>query len=46
MTMNEIEKIQQKIYEVNGKKVMFDDDLASLYEIETSAASLMILCLK
>ena len=33
--MNEIEKIQQKIYEVNGKKVMFDDDLASLYEIET-----------
>lgn len=33
--MNEIEKIQQKIYEVNGKKVMFDDDLAALYEVET-----------
>ena len=33
--MNEIEKIQQKIYEVNGKKVMFDDDLAALYEVKT-----------
>ena len=33
--MNEIELIQQKIYEIKGKKVMFDDDLASLYEIET-----------
>ena len=33
--MNEIELIQQKIYEIKGKKVMFDDDLAALYEIET-----------
>lgn len=33
--MNEIELIQQKIYEVKGKKVMFDDDLAALYEVET-----------
>ncbi len=33
--MNEIELIQQKIYEVKGKKVMFDDDLGALYEVET-----------
>ena len=33
--MNEIELIQQKIYEIKGKKVMFDDDLAALYEVET-----------
>lgn len=33
--MNEIELIQQKIYEVKGKKVMFDDDLAAIYEVET-----------
>ena len=33
--MKEIELIQQKIYEVKGKKVMFDDDLAALYEVET-----------
>lgn len=33
--MNEIELIQQKIYEVNGKNIMFDDDLAALYEVET-----------
>jgi hypothetical protein len=33
--MNEIEFIQQKIYEVKGKKVMFDYDLAAIYEVET-----------
>ena len=33
--MNEIESIQQKIYEIKGKKVMFDDDLAALYEVKT-----------
>lgn len=33
--MNEIELIQQKIYEVKGKKVMFDDDLAEIYEVKT-----------
>lgn len=27
--------IQNKIYEVRGQKVMFDRDLASLYEVET-----------
>ena len=33
--MNEIEFIQQKIYEVKGKRVMFDDDLAALYGVKT-----------
>ena len=33
--MNEIELIQQKIYEVKGKRVMFDDDLATLYGVKT-----------
>ena len=33
--MNEIELIQQKIYEVKGKRVMFDDDLAALYGVKT-----------
>lgn len=33
--MNEIELIQHKIYEIKGKKVMFDDDLAAIYEVET-----------
>ena len=33
--MNEIELIQQKIYEVKGKKVMFDYDLAAIYGVET-----------
>ncbi len=27
--------IQQKIYEIRGQKVMFDFDLAALYEVET-----------
>ncbi len=33
--MNEIELIQQKIYKLNGKKVMFDSDLAAIYGVET-----------
>lgn len=33
--MNEIELIQQKIYDVKGKRVMFDDDLAALYGVKT-----------
>lgn len=32
---NEIELIQQKIYEVIGQKIMIDSDLASLYGVET-----------
>jgi len=30
-----LERIQQKIYEVRGQKVMLDFDLAALYEVET-----------
>ena len=32
---NELEKIQNMIYEIRGHKVMFDSDLAALYEVET-----------
>ena len=35
LVINEIELIQQKIYEVKGKKVMFDSDLAAIYGVET-----------
>lgn len=31
----QIEKIQTKIYEIRGQKVMLDSDLAELYEVET-----------
>ncbi len=31
----QIEKIQSKIYEIQGQKVMLDFDLAELYEVET-----------
>jgi hypothetical protein len=31
----QIEKIQTKIYEIRGQKVMLDFDLAELYEVET-----------
>ena len=31
----QLQLIQQKIYEVRGHKVMFDFDLADLYEVET-----------
>jgi len=31
----QIEKIQNKIYEIRGIKVMLDFDLAELYEVET-----------
>ena len=33
--MQQLELIQQKIYEVRGQKVMLDFDLAELYEVET-----------
>jgi ORF6N domain. len=33
--MNEIEKIQYRIHEIRGQKVMLDFDLATLYGIET-----------
>ena len=35
--MNEIERIQQKIYKLRGLRVMFDFDLAELYGVETRA---------
>jgi hypothetical protein len=31
-----VEKIESKIYQIRGKKVMLDGDLAKLYEVETS----------
>ena len=34
--MNDLVVIQQQIYEVNGERVMFDDDLAKLYGVETA----------
>lgn len=33
----ELQVIQQKIYEVRGYRVMFDFDIASLYQVETKA---------
>ena len=33
--MNDIQNIQNKIYEVRGRKVMLDTDLAELYQVET-----------
>lgn len=35
--MNEIQTIQNKIYEVRGQRVMLDSDLAMLYGVETKA---------
>ena len=35
MIMNEIQVIQSKIYEVRGRRVMLDTDLADLYQVET-----------
>ena len=34
--MSDLVIIQQQIYEVNGERVMFDDDLAKLYGVETA----------
>ena len=31
----QLQKIETKIYEVRGQKVMLDFDLANLYEVET-----------
>ena len=35
--VKELSNIQSLIHEIRGQKVMFDSDLAALYEIETSA---------
>ncbi|MBR4516929.1 MAG: ORF6N domain-containing protein, partial [Bacteroidaceae bacterium] len=33
--MNEVQVIQNKIYEIRGQRVMLDFDLAMLYSVET-----------
>ena len=32
---NEVEQIQQMIYEIRGQKVMIDSDWAAMYGVET-----------
>ena len=34
--MSDLVLIQKQIYTVNGERVMFDDDLAKLYGVETA----------
>ena len=34
--MNELQPIENKIYEIRGQKVMLDFDLAEMYGIENS----------
>ena len=38
----QLQVIQQKIYEIRGKKVMLDDDLAELYEVLTKNLNLSV----
>jgi len=38
----QLEKIQTKIYEIRGQKVMLDFDLAELYEVETKNLNLAV----
>jgi len=33
--MDQLQIIQSKIYEIRGQRVMFDKDLAELYQVET-----------
>lgn len=33
--MNELQLIQNKIYEIRGQRVMLDFDLAAMYQVET-----------
>ncbi len=35
MEQEELQTIQSKIYEIRGRKVMLDSDLAFLYQVET-----------
>ena len=35
MTMDELQTIQSKIYEIRGERVMLDRDIAALYNVET-----------
>ena len=34
-TMNDLELVRSKIYEIRGQRVMLDFDLAELYQVET-----------
>lgn len=38
----QLEKIQTKIYEIRGQKIMLDSDLAELYEVETKNLNLAV----
>jgi len=38
----QVEKIETKIYEIRGKKVMLDYDLAALYKVETKNLNLAV----
>ena len=38
----QLERIQTKIYEIRGQKVMLDSDLAELYEVETKNLNLAV----
>ncbi len=38
----ELQKIQTKIYEIRGQKVMLDVDLADLYEVQTKSLNLAV----
>ena len=35
--MDSLEPIKQKIYEIRGRRVMLDSDLATLYCVETNS---------
>ena len=39
---NEVLKIQSMIYEIRGYRVMFDSDLAILYQVETKHLNRMV----
>ena len=41
-TMQIIQSIQNRIYEIRGERVMLDKDLAALYEVETKALNLAV----
>ena len=42
MAHNELSKIKNMIYEIRGYRVMFDNDLAALYQVETKYLNKMV----
>lgn len=42
MSIQIIQTIQSKIYEIRGERVMLDRDLASLYEVPTKSLNLAV----